>query len=172
MHTYEKLRRDDFGVERSTAANKNEAVLSNLLKMFGSLIATHKQDFVQKIVTEQPEALWNALDILYECRSAVASVEAVSVEHWKVVSLADTVLFSVLSLSTNAGSESDAAQQLLENVLEFLKKRQSTAGVSRARLTPTLAGPPLELSAPLVFLVIRLIRDLERKKLFAELGWS
>lgn len=143
-----------------------------MLRMFGGLLATYKQDFVQRIVAEQPEAIWNALDILCECRSAIPSVDEVPVEHWKVVSLADTVLYSILTLSTNAGSESDAARQLLGSVLEFLKRRHSASSVSRPHLAPTLAGPPLELSAPLVFLVIRLVRDLERKKLFAELGTS
>lgn len=169
-----------------------------------------RKELCTSLLESHHQSIYDSLDILFNCRSAIPRLEEISVEKydffilsylvqilfsWKVVTVADMVLYSILMISQSIGDYSTEAKKFLKLIIYRLRQchgvrlhhrfaaqnavsssvkmekavsdpSQAEYGPKREQTHTLGAEPPLELSSPIAFLLIRLIHELMRKRLF------
>uniref|UniRef100_A0A914PK56 Uncharacterized protein n=1 Tax=Panagrolaimus davidi TaxID=227884 RepID=A0A914PK56_9BILA len=97
------------------------------------------------------------IDLLNECESAVDPVTEVNTEFWQPQTLADHLLYILLSVSNAVGLEGDNARRFMQVSLQTIFKETT----EKNEIT--------KISDPLIFALMKLNYQLQRKELFVQL---
>jgi hypothetical protein len=155
-----------------THSTKQETVLCNFLKMIGILLrdatspCSNENDGLANILLRKhPETLRNTLNTLFYCElSTKKPIDAISIESWKCVSLADTILYSLLTMLSSVKNNVDASKQLLEHLINIIRHRDENV------LTSLQHNPSYHISTCVVFLLLQMIVNQKYSTAFIELG--
>uniref|UniRef100_A0A914ZBD2 UBC core domain-containing protein n=1 Tax=Panagrolaimus superbus TaxID=310955 RepID=A0A914ZBD2_9BILA len=101
-----------------------------------------------------PQTITVLIDLLNECESAVDPVTEVNIEFWSPQTLADHLLYILLAVSNAVGVDGDNARRFMQVSLQTIFKENT----EKNEIT--------KISDPLIFALMKLNYQIQRKELF------
>ncbi|KAE9551922.1 hypothetical protein FO519_004881 [Halicephalobus sp. NKZ332] len=143
-------------IQEKSVKDRTEVLFIYIIKLVDNLSFLGPIGTV--IVQNYSKTINSLIELLNMCESAIENITEVNLEHWVPQTLADHILFELLSISNGIGETREMASRFMQIILQSIFQKF----VSNTELA--------QLSSPVIFSLLRLNHQLKRKDLFVELG--
>ncbi|KAI6178303.1 UBC core domain-containing protein [Aphelenchoides besseyi] len=168
---------------RDGEVNANDQFVSliySFLRFSVRYVSQYRPQVLKALLNEQPKTLNLAIDTLFMFISCTNHVDDITVENFKIVTLADAVVHLLLVISENTMEDPEICRQFIRLVIKVLRSRVNSkpdsdiAGPSTAA-DVNQAGDAqettlMDLPVPVLLLMKSLLRGVSRCQIFVEEG--